>query len=562
MIKTLLRWWRTVRHIPPRQLLRRIYLKAVRGWRVRKAETYRERLRSTSSPHTALQDSLPDPLFPSREKRIQVREETCTLTFLNTSWTFPLGAFDWRPTDLQYGTRLWLLNLHYMEFVEGLSDEAFVTIVDDWIQHVPPYQQQYWLDAWNSFAVSTRCVVWMQQFGRRGRRLPENFRRRMLRSIDRQLRFLTDHLETDIGGNHLLRNIKALLWGGRFWAHEDAQSWREIGRKTLSRQLDVQILEDGMHYERSPAYHVQVFADLLECYAALPQGGLRNRLGNQLSRMAQVTADLTHPDGRVSLFGDSGFDMARSPSTCLHVWENLSGEAPRPRRTINLPEAGYYGLRTDDEYILVRCGQVAPDALPGHAHGDLFSFEWTIGEQRVVVDTGVYEYNAGVRRAHSRGTSAHNTVTVGGRDQCEFWGAFRMGRRARVTRTNLRQSETRFRLSGRHDGYRHLAGCPVHERTFDVEPRDIRVEDDVTGGEGQRVEARLLLHPECSVDMTREDIEISGEEIDVFLETDAPVSLRHAKWFPNFGVERSCKQIILRYGEAPCNGAFRLVRRS
>lgn len=559
---SLARWYRTVRHIPLRQLSRRLYLKGRRTWRVRHADRYRDRLASPSFPVYALRTPLPQPLFPDRSALAREEDTTCTLTFLNESWTFPFGAFDWRPTDLQYGTRLWLLNLHYMEFLEGLSDEAFTTIVDDWIAHAPPYQSKYWLDTWNSFAVSTRCVVWLQQYARRGERLPDAFRERMLKSVVRQLRFLTEHLETDIGGNHLIRNIKALLWGGRFWDSDEATEWQDLGQQLLAQELDTQILGDGMHYERSPAYHVQVFADLLECYSVLEEGPLKGRLGDRLSDMAQVTAHLIHPDGQVSLFNDGGLEMARDPEMCLQVWEELSGEDVRSSETFALSDSGYYGLRRGDEYVLVDAGKIAPDELPGHGHGDVFSFEWTIDAQRVVVDAGVYEYNPGQRRVYSRSTQAHNTVTVDGEDQCEFWDAFRMGRRARVTEKNYQKSETGFRLSGRHDGYRHLAGCPVHERTFDVESEDIRVEDEVKGGGGQRVEARLLLHPECSVEMATEDIEISCGDINVVLETNATVSLRDAVWFPNFGVERSCKQIILRYGEAPCSGGFRLVRRS
>lgn len=559
---SLARWYRTVRHIPLRQLSRRLYLKGRRTWRVRHADRYRDRLASPSFPVSALRRPLPQPLFPDRSALAREEDTTCSLTFLNESWTFPLGAFDWRPTDLQYGTRLWLLNLHYMEFLEGLADKTFTTVVDDWIAHVPPYQSKYWLDAWNSFALSTRCVVWLQQYARRRERLPDAFGERMLTSVVRQLRFLTEHLETDIGGNHLIRNIKAFLWGGRVWGSDEATEWQDFGKQLLSQELDTQVLGDGMHYERSPAYHVQVFADLLECYSVLEEGLLKERLADRLSDMAQVTAHLTHPDGRISLFNDGGLEMARDPETCLQVWEELSGENVHPSETFALSDAGYYGLRRENEYVLVDVGKVAPDELPGHGHGDLFSFEWTIDAQRVVVDAGVYEYNPGQRRAYSRSTQAHNTVTVDGEDQCEFWNAFRMGRRARVTRENYQKTETGFRLTGRHDGYRHLAGRPVHERTFEVEPGDIRVEDEVTGGEGQRVEARLLLHPECSVEVATEDIKISSGDIDAALETNAAVSLRDATWFPNFGVEHTCKQIILRYGAAPCSGGFRLVRRS
>ena len=49
----------------------------------------------------------------------------------------------------------------------------------------------------------------------------------------------------------------------------------------------------------------------------------------------------------------------------------------------------------------------APDYMPGHAHCDALAFELSVGPERVVTDTGVYEYVEGARRAHCRATRAH-----------------------------------------------------------------------------------------------------------------------------------------------------------
>ena len=99
---------------------------------------------------------------------------------------------------------------------------------------------------------STLCAA------RRWMRLPGQ---RLLGSLARQLRFLERNLELDLGGNHLIKNIKALLWAGRFFENGEAARWQAKGETLLRRELEEQILADGMHYERSPAYHGQVFVD-------------------------------------------------------------------------------------------------------------------------------------------------------------------------------------------------------------------------------------------------------------------------------------------------------------
>ena len=93
--------------------------------------------------------------------------------------------------------------------------------------------------------------------------------RAAIESLAAQLIFLEANLETDIGGNHLIKNIKALIWASAFFQGPDAARWRKLGLDLLARELTAQILTDGVHYERSPSYHCQRLADLLECRHAL-----------------------------------------------------------------------------------------------------------------------------------------------------------------------------------------------------------------------------------------------------------------------------------------------------
>ncbi len=47
-----------------------------------------------------------------------------------------------------------------------------------------------------------------------------------------------------------------------------------LGESLLKAQLRQQFLSDGVHFELSPAYHCQVFADLVEC-AVVAEGNVR-----------------------------------------------------------------------------------------------------------------------------------------------------------------------------------------------------------------------------------------------------------------------------------------------
>lgn len=539
----------SVRHSRPEQIAHRIRLDVKRRLRDR-APRFAGLGVTRSAPPAAPDPPLPP--FPPRTDLVCGTGDDLRARFLGVEC--PLATpIPWHVAGLPRDRQLHQMTLHYMEYLEAVDDAAFESLVLDWVAANPAERPGAWFDGWNSFALSIRVVVWMQQCARRG-----SFPPRVLTSLAEQIRFLEHNLELDLGGNHLVKNVKALLWAGRFFEGDEAMRWTAHGRSLLSQVLDEQVLPDGLHYERSPAYHAQVLADLLECHVALRPGEDRDRLGRVLVRMAGAMADLTHPDGLPCLFNDGALHMAYSTETCLEALGSIVGTRPEPRDRFALTDAGYFGARDGDDLVVFDCGPIAPDDLPAHGHGDILAFEWTVDGRRVVIDTGVFEYHPGERRARSRATPAHNTVTVDDADQCEFWSAFRVARRARVEVLHHGDVPGGFRLRGRHDGFRRQAGRPIHVREAICTPRRIEVRDIVEGGRGQAVRARILVAPGFEVRPQPGGAILTDGSVNATLRTDAPLRIVKAPWYPDFGVERATVQIVLDYGSAPCSAGFTL----
>jgi uncharacterized heparinase superfamily protein len=167
-----------------------------------------------------------------------------------------------------------------------------------------------------------------------------------------------------------------------------------------------------------------------------------------------------------------------------------------------MPETGYFGAAgRGGDYLVCDAGPIGPDYQPGHAHGDLFSFELSFGGRRVVSDSGVHGYEDDPLRAWCRSTRAHNTVEIDGQSQCEFWSVFRVARRARPHDVRFEPRDGGFRLSAWHDGYQRLAGAPRHQRRFAWHPRGVLlVKDEITSGRSVTARSRLHLHPGCVVE--------------------------------------------------------------
>lgn len=521
------------RHVPLHKIARRLQLTLQRGLRDRLP--FGGSFPATGMTPRALR---PTPLFASSQSEPSINEEARTITFLGRSVAMAEPYLpDWNARVAPPDAQLWRMKLHEMTYLEQCADSLFGSLVTDWIARNPPTAPRAWMDSWNSYTVSIRTVVWMQELARRVSRLDPALVAHMETSLAQQLRFLICNLETDIGGNHLIKNIKALIWGSAYFTGGDADRWRRTALELLKTELPVQVPGDGMHFERSPSYHCQVFADLLECRHILRKDPLGGLLDAALHRMAQVTADLTHPDWAVAQFNDAGLTMALKPQACIDAYARIFNTRPSPRHVFAFPTAGVFGLRSARSYLVADCGRIAPDDLPAHGHGDILSFEWSVDGQRIVVDQGVCQYSAGQRRQSARSAASHNTLCLEASDQAEFFGAFRCGRRPDVQVRTWQPRADGFVLEGAHDGFKHLPGSPVHVRRFEASAGEIVIEDRIEGKAPGTAAVGFLLHPGVHAQVEGHQAILRFGRSEVFCSSTQPMCLEDAVWWPDLGHE-------------------------
>ena len=525
--------------VPPRQLARRAAL------------ALRRRVEARLQPslwfgEARLAEDAPLPLFEPVPSAARRTADGWQFTFLGR--TASCGRqVDWSLPGPAAADQLWGMNLHYFEHAEALGDEEWADLARQWIVLHPPYEPGSTRTGWNAYALSLRVVSWLQQLAARRGRLDPPTARAIAASAARQLRYLERHLETDIGGNHLFKNITALLWGSAALDCPRSDHWRYLGLKLLRRELR-QFLADGLHFERSPSYHAQVVADCLNIRHALGGDPLGGPLDAVIAKGVQAAADLAHPDGLAALFGDAGLHMARAPAALLKETRL------QPQPAFAYPDAGYFGLHDGGDALIVDAGPLGPDALPGHAHGDMFAFEWSVAGERVIVDQGVFEYVAGDRRQASRTAGSHNSVAAPGADQGDFFSAFRLGARTRLAGRDVKFEGGRLELRASHSGF---VGTRVrHERSIDASCRDISVVDRLSDPlEGAA--ASLLLAPQARPALTETGVRIDGFAVPIALETACAVTIEPAVWWPDMGVEIPTKR--LRIALSRSEGAFRLT---
>jgi Heparinase II/III-like protein/Heparinase II/III N-terminus len=405
-------------------------------------------------------------LRPFRRRRFPGGEPPRQLT------PIPAVAELWRspafaPTEPpDGGTRLGRFHRQYADDVleaarQGDADEA-ARLLTTWIDAHPPRNG----DAWHPYPLSTRIGNWIAA----ATLLPELATDGVARSAWHQLRRLRLNIEHDVLGNHLIRNVRALVLGGvAFGAPELARKGIEL----LRSELDEQILPDGGHYERSPSYHLLVLRDLLEIQAASPHAWL----GDTIERMRNFASGLQRPDGAPALFNDGTADAPR-----LELPEAPPGIAA-------FEDSGFVVVRDGSLWLAVRCGRSAPDFLPPHAHADALSLQLWWEGRPLLVDPGTSTYEPGAVRDEERGTRSHSTVTVDGRDQFRLWGAFRSGPMPEVRLRYVRVGaiEASVVLPG---GVRH-----IRRVEWDAASGEVLVLDTLEGKGTHDISSRLCWAP-------------------------------------------------------------------
>jgi uncharacterized heparinase superfamily protein len=299
-------------------------------------------------------------------------------------------------------------------------------------------------------------------------------------------RYLQAHIEIDVGGNHLIKNLKALAGLAVFLNNEPLLTFAV---RRLYRQVHIQVLADGGHFERSPYYHCQVLGDLIDLEALLdaigrpPAGWLRGAIESMRGWLGAMLM----PDGGVPLLND----CVPVPADRLTL---LKPADTPPGRLIVLQPSGYVVCRPDDRlHLLADVGPPCPPELPAHAHADCLTFELAVDSQRIITDTGTSTYEAGRQRKYERSSAAHSTVTVNGEDQTEVWDRFRAARLAQATVHEATEEDGSIRLTASHDGYKRLPGKPRHTRVWYCAPGQITVMDEVAANIPVDVCARFHL---------------------------------------------------------------------
>jgi hypothetical protein len=379
------------------------------------------------------------------------------------------------------------------------------------------------------------------------------FRHRWLESVFQHARFVHGHFSLhSSANNHLIGEAAGLFIAAVTWpCWPQARIWLTQAKTILEREILLQNAADGVNLEQAVSYQrFELELLLIALLADKVNGGTFSAaFESRIEAMIEYLASVMDAGGNVPMFGDSddgvvvrlahgrGFCGYRSLlATGALLFRRaefkikagalddqtrwlVGGDADDAFRALDaadarlpvrqvFPAGGYYILGRDFETaneirLVVDSGPLGYQTIAAHGHADALAFTLSLGGVEFFIDPGTYVYHTQESwRRYFRGTAAHNTVRIDGKDQSQPGGNFMWVKKARARCDVWSSSPEQDVFEGRHEGYLSLRDPVLHRRriTLDKRTRRILIEDTLEMKAAHTVELFFHCSEHCRVD--------------------------------------------------------------
>ncbi|WP_188909354.1 heparinase II/III family protein [Aureimonas endophytica] len=440
---------------------------------------------------------------------------------------------------------------HLDETGDALASANARVLVSDWIRHVAPRQRPI---AYETEVVARRLVAWLSYSDLLLHRADAGFRRRFLKSLAAQQRFLRQAApEAPDGLPRLLARVA--LVAGAIGLQAGTPHIR-LATRLLAEELDRQVFADGVHVSRNPATGIAILAELLPLARLLEAENqpMPKSLVNAIDRLLPMLRFFRHADGAVALFNGAGASDPQLMTRLLRHDETLGEPISHAR------QGGYQRLSAGGTVVIADTGAPPPPAFSGEAHAGTLAFEFSAGGRRFVVNCGAPDAADPRWRRLARSTAAHSTLTLADHSSSRFettetierlLGAPLIEGPDQVLASREDAGEG-MRILAAHDGYAARFGL-VHERMLFLSRRGDLIQgiDRLTGsarGVGAGGAAlRFHLHPEISVSRVGEALLLSADGEVWSFQAEAAVTLEDGMFLADPAGPRRSLQLVISF---------------
>jgi len=418
----------------------------------------------------------------------------------------------------------------------------FIYQTIDWIENNPPKFGVNWVCTMD---VAIRVANWILGFSyfKESNLINDRFSDEFINSLYTHGKHIIANLEYGtLTSNHYISDIAGLSYLGiLFKDFKKAGNWLGLAINELKNEMKKQVYQDGVDFEASTCYHRLVlelfFFPTLFIIKKSPyfKGDNFAEIGKEifgkdyiekLYKMFEFVLYSLKPNGKMPQLGDN--DNGRLHVFCeseildmryllclgavffkesrfnvkefgfseevlwvfgkegYDIWNDLESIDVNNIGSRSFPNAGWYILRKDKNYMIISCGPNGQNGNGGHCHNDKLSFEFSIGGKDIIVDPGTYVYTPiPYLRNKFRSTLFHNTVAVDDFEQNRFnnKSVFFLENDAKCKINRWKTTESYDFLDAEHYGYKRFKNPVIHRRQIFYDKNEFRwiIRDLLTG---------------------------------------------------------------------------------
>lgn len=506
----------------------------------------------------------------------------------NSLKTFLQNKIDIKvPWELSRFQHLVVLGQAYWLSVDEKYTQEFISEINSWIEENPPEYGVNWVCSMDiSLRVISLIIAYF--YFRSSPAADKVFWERYFLLLYNSGVHIEENQEVSYDGtrnNHHLANCAAMLWLGLFFDqfNKKTTSWLKKGMSDLCAEMDYQVNPDGGNFEGSISYHRLAMEIFLITTILAEKNGLSfpQAFKCRLEKMFEFNMCYTKQNGLAPQFGDSddgrfcffsgyGMDDKRDHRSILGVageyfgrddFRNVAAEkyldgqwlfghcekykdtSPTYPEMAGFTDTGFYIIRSDGVFLMLKCGCIGQKNQGGHDHNDQLSFELNINGVDLIIDPGSYVYTADKDlRQLFRSTEYHNVSQTGNLEQniiknADIADLFSMYSSNPGICTFF--DKTTFG-SMKFSGQITIAETDIqYTRSVELKQSEklIEIEDNIIGTQEEGT-CRLHLASDVQIkQLTEKSVEINCDNIYARIEADMPIRKKAGMVSPGYGMK-------------------------
>lgn len=330
-----------------------------------------------------------------------------------------------------------------------------------------------------------------------------------------------------------------------------SQGYNEESIKTLEEAINLQVGEDGLHWEQSFQYHNEMLKCFLEVIIISEKNNIHvpTLIRKKVKDMLYATLYIMKPNHCQSNYGDSdeedlrnlmnfgaivfedpilknyGNDRIDLNTLLTYGYKGIEkfdflGKNELSEVSKAFEDAGVYFMRTgfkeEDSYTMFKCGFLGS----GHGHSDTLHVEITCRGEDILIDSGRFTYSPNKKeRIELKRPKSHNTNIINDRDFTICTGSWSNSEVATPLKGLYKFKDDYNFVEGGHLGYINTTKATVvNRKVIFIKPDIWVVSDEFFTNEENKYSQFYNFNTSKVQVITNNKLKYFGDKVDFYVE--------------------------------------------